>query len=133
MSSRWAHVLTGLGVLALGLVWLLGAVDLPPCPFATWLDLLCPMCGSTRAVEALMRGDLIQALRLNPMVPFWGLMLVLAALDLVWAVCFGPEVHGPCRRFMTWVGQTRPALVLLLAAWLATGAYLNLAMRAVLL
>ncbi len=37
----------------------------PQCPIHTFLHLLCPGCGSTRALAALLRGHLAEALHLN--------------------------------------------------------------------
>lgn len=78
---------------ALALVWLLGGAlvlaflfhfdpeggfPYPPCPFRTLTGLLCPGCGSTRAVYQLVHGNLPAALRLNP--------LLVASLPIVgWA------------------------------------------------
>jgi hypothetical protein len=46
----------------------------PPCPFHAVTGWLCPGCGSTRAMHALLHGHLIEALQLNPLavaaVPF---------------------------------------------------------------
>jgi hypothetical protein len=40
------------------------------CPSNTILALQCPGCGLSRAGSALAHGDLLQALRLNPIVPW---------------------------------------------------------------
>jgi hypothetical protein len=37
----------------------------PVCPFHTFLHVECPGCGATRALAALLRGHLVEALRLN--------------------------------------------------------------------
>ena len=37
----------------------------PACPVHEYLHLECPGCGATRALAALLRGHLIDALRLN--------------------------------------------------------------------
>jgi hypothetical protein len=37
----------------------------PQCPVREYLGLLCPGCGSTRALAALLRGHLIEALHRN--------------------------------------------------------------------
>ena len=39
----------------------------PACPFHEYLGILCPGCGATRALAALLRGHLTEALRLNPL------------------------------------------------------------------
>lgn len=48
---------------------------LPPCPLHATTGLHCPGCGSTRALAALVRGDLALAWRNNPLA-----MLALLAL-----------------------------------------------------
>src|SRR5919108_2900402 len=58
----------------------------PVCPIYQWTGLLCPGCGATRALHALLHGELFAALSLNPVVvvlsPFiaaiavWQLVLV---------------------------------------------------------
>ena len=39
---------------------------MPACPFHALTGWLCPLCGSTRAVLALTRGDVMQAVSFNP-------------------------------------------------------------------
>lgn len=49
------------------------------CPSAALLHRPCPACGSTRAVLALVHGDLVEMLRTNPIAPFataFGLVLL---------------------------------------------------------
>lgn len=54
----------------LGLAWL-ERVGSPPlvCPFRALTGWPCPTCGMTRAMVALLGGDLAGSLRLNPIVP----------------------------------------------------------------
>ena len=40
----------------------------PSCPLHACTGLLCPGCGATRALAALVHGNLVQALVLNPLV-----------------------------------------------------------------
>lgn len=46
-----------------------------PCAFAQTTHLPCPGCGSTRAVFALARGDLLGALRMNPLGPLLAILV----------------------------------------------------------
>lgn len=52
----------------------------PPCPLHAWTGLYCPGCGSTRALHALLHGDVAQALAMNPLLVC--LLPVLAAMAL---------------------------------------------------
>lgn len=44
-----------------------GGILLPPCPFRVLTGLACPGCGSVRAMQQLLHGNLIAALDLNPL------------------------------------------------------------------
>ena len=41
---------------------------LPPCLFHKWTGYYCPGCGGTRAVKALLRGDIIDSFCYHPVV-----------------------------------------------------------------
>lgn len=65
-------------------------VDLAPelsefgwCPFARVIGEPCPLCGGTRAVASLIRGDLANALRYNASVVVIFGLLVLIVTSLV--------------------------------------------------
>ena len=133
MSSRALHALVAAGIAVIGVIWLTGIADLPPCPLATYLSFLCPMCGSTRAVEAAASGDILLAFQLNPLFPFWSGVVGLVIIDLLWAIRFGPDAHGPCRRLLTGMSKRRWAMAALASSWIGTILYLNLTMRDVLL
>ena len=49
----------------------------PQCPIHSYLHILCPGCGATRALAALLRGDVMQAFHLN------ALTMLLAPLLLI--------------------------------------------------
>jgi hypothetical protein len=40
----------------------------PQCPFHQYLHLLCPGCGATRALAALLRGHLAEAMHFNALI-----------------------------------------------------------------
>ena len=73
-------------------------VTLWPCPSLTLLHIYCPGCGSTRAVAALLHGDLLLALRQDSVIPVMLLMAVLYYLEFalkVWGVRFRfPVIHN---------------------------------------
>ena len=73
-------------------------VTLWSCPSLTLLHIYCPGCGSTRAVAALLHGDLLLALRQNSVIPVMLLMAVLYYLEFalkVWGVRFRfPVIHN---------------------------------------
>ena len=54
-----------------------------PCLFHLMTGLYCPGCGGTRAVRALLRGDLAMSFQYHPLV------LYMAAVILAEAVSFG--------------------------------------------
>ena len=75
----------------------------PPCPFRTLTGWLCPGCGSTRAMHALLHGHLIQALGLNA----FAVAAVPVVAGHVIQQVFG---HGD-----TFVTSLRPAYIRVLA------------------
>jgi hypothetical protein len=124
--------LLGLGAFAAAL--LLWRVDptaagsvLPPCPLHALTGLYCPGCGSTRALHALLHGDVPTALSMNP--------LLVIALPLLAAMALNAAGWRPAGTQRLWraLGQPLPWLVVLLGfavlrnlpwapfAWLAPG------------
>ena len=100
---------------------------LPPCPVLALTGWLCPGCGSTRALHALLHGDLAKALAMNP-------LLVIASPLLAWMALNAAGVNLPGRRLlMPWAANPKFWLVVLLGygvlrnlpwlpfAWLAPG------------
>lgn len=125
-------LLLGLG--AIGVAVLLAGFDpnaagsiLPPCPFLALTGWLCPGCGSTRALHALLHGDLVRALAMNP-------LLVIASPVLAWMALNAAGANPPGRRLlMPWSANPKSWLVVLLGygvlrnlpwmpfSWLAPG------------
>jgi len=66
---RWiatAALAVGLLLCAALYLWPPGHGHLyPSCPIQEYLHIDCPGCGATRALSALLHGDLVDALRLN--------------------------------------------------------------------
>jgi hypothetical protein len=111
------------GLLA-ALLALAVALEVPFCPTATLLGVPCPGCGLTRATLSLLRGELMEALRLHPLVlllsPLYLGLIAAAALGYV----RGPRAAAPSARPSLWLDRrvTRMAWALLglvLAVWVA--------------
>lgn len=104
MYQRWQKMLVivapfaVLAVCALIAWFVLHYVTLLPCPSYTLLHIYCPGCGSTRAVGALMHGDVLLSLRQNPAIVVMLLLAVLYYLEFalkVWGVRFRiPLLHN---------------------------------------
>ena len=78
-----------LGALALIARFVLANVTFPPCISLTYLHFYCPGCGSTRAVRALLEGNLLLALRQNLSVPAVGFVALLYYIEFalkIWGV-----------------------------------------------
>jgi hypothetical protein len=66
----------------------------PLCPIHEYLHLLCPGCGATRALSALLHGDLTAALHFNAL----AILIVLPLAALYAAICFKRALRdGPFR------------------------------------
>jgi len=100
-------------------VWVLRRFDpsvagspLPGCLFYEFTGLYCPGCGMTRALHALVHGDLAQMMAMNPLLP-----LLMIAVPLLVLQGFGYRLPLPKAVVATlisakfWIG-------LLLGFWL---------------
>ena len=65
-------------LLVLCAAWLRLGLPLPSCTFKAWSGLPCATCGTTRLLEALVAGRLVEALAWNPLV------FCAIALSAVW-------------------------------------------------
>ena len=91
------------------------APDLPPCFFHQITGLPCPTCGGTRAVLALLSGDVPGALHANPLVAAILVFFTGGGLFAGAIAAFGRGVREPARI----PGSGRAALVVVVAAnWL---------------
>jgi hypothetical protein len=89
----------------------------PRCPIHELTGLLCPGCGATRALAALLHGRLSEALHQNGL---FVLLLPFAALYLTAA-------WRGTRKGESWPSLPRPMLGVLLLATLAFAVWRNLA------
>ena len=68
------------------------ALWLLPCPINTYLGLLCPGCGMTRAVKAICKFHFLQGILYNPAAPILGLIGGLYYIEQ-WFLLFGKRIH----------------------------------------
>ena len=116
-KKRNILLLCALPFAAFGLMLLLSAAYmrlaapyLPPCIFRALTGYRCPSCGMTHSVNALLSGDLPEALRQNALIPAAALLLIWKYAAL-WAAALGAKKrlfpHG--KRF--WLGLLAAALL----------------------
>lgn len=77
----------------------------PFCPIHRYTGLLCPGCGATHALAALLHGRLLEALHRNPLV-----LALLPLAVLYAALAYSRALTG---RSPTWPTLPRPALIAL--------------------
>ena len=85
----------------------------PVCPMHRILGLLCPGCGTLRAMHSLLHGDVIQALAFNSL--FVLLCPWLALWSLNHAACALSGMRLVPVRVTSWLGWTVLAVVLVFA------------------
>jgi len=56
----------------------------PRCPIYLYLHLQCPGCGATRALAALLRGHIAEALHLNPLTTLLLPLVLLYSTHHLW-------------------------------------------------
>ena len=69
---RFGLVFIAVGSLLLAVycIWLKPILPAISCPFSSVLGIYCPGCGGTRAVKALLHGQIIQSFWYHPLVPY---------------------------------------------------------------
>lgn len=109
-----AAVVAGAGV------WALRTYDpnvagnpFPPCMFRAFTGCYCIGCGLTRAMHALVHGDIARAFSMNPL---GVLVLPLMPLMVAWSGGWRPRLLAP---LMRWVLEPKLWLVLLPSYWIA--------------
>lgn len=117
-SHKW--LLAGAAIAVPAAVWLLRTYDpnvagnpFPPCMFHAFTGYFCIGCGLTRALHALVHGDVLRALALNPL----GL-IVLGLIPVMGAWSAGWQPRG-LQPLMRWVLEPKLWLFLLPSYWVA--------------
>jgi hypothetical protein len=67
----------------------------PQCPIYNSFHLLCPGCGTTRALAALLRGHLREALHLNPLTTLMLPITAAYAIQIYRNYLSGKPIHWP--------------------------------------
>jgi hypothetical protein len=105
---------------AVAALWLRLGLPLPECRLREFTGIPCPTCGSSRLVESLLSGRVLEAAAMNPLI-FAGLAAVLL-WALVSAACW---VFGlPTWRLALTRWERRALVLLLIAAVLISWAYI---------
>jgi hypothetical protein len=89
------------------------------CPMKAATGVPCPGCGLTRAIAALLRGDLLASLRAHAYAPLIVLALLLTGLTLLLPKSSRLAFISRVESFERRTGVTAIALVCLLVYWLA--------------
>ena len=109
LALAFAAFLVGIALVPLAAVP--SFLSLHTCAFKGATGLPCPLCGGTRAAQALLRGDLVRACYLNV-----AALPAIAALVGVWIVLIVEATRG--RAVINWnavIGRLRSVLPLLVA------------------
>ena len=118
--ALWMAALASAAVAAGAGVWLLRSFDpnaagspFPPCMFRAFTGFYCVGCGLTRALHALVHGDVAGAFGMNPL---GVLMLGLVPLMVAWGRGWQPRALRPAMGVLM---EPKLWLVLLPAYWVA--------------
>lgn len=89
----------------------------PSCLFHETTGLLCPGCGAGRALQALLRADVIGALRMNPLAVLLGPPALFALASEALA-SIGPNAPIRLPRLAVGAGTARALAALVIAFWI---------------
>ena len=104
----------GAGVAA---IWLRLDLPRPICHLREWTGVPCPTCGSSRMVEALLRGEVFEALRWNPLALLTVVLLALWAVASTSRHLLGLPPLRPLLESWERTALRLSAVVLLVAGW----------------
>lgn len=76
--------------------------DSGPCLFNLATGYYCPGCGNTRSAEALLRGNIVLALRNNAVLPFLAFVLLILYIELIFSVLGKPKKLLPRKVWFWW-------------------------------
>jgi hypothetical protein len=79
----WGSILVLAALLATA--WLFSGIATPRCPLYAATGIPCPTCGMTRATSSLLRGEIVEAFTLNP-------LMAAALLGATLYVCYATVV-----------------------------------------
>ncbi len=96
--------------------WLLSVLKLEgECDFHNKTGLYCPGCGGTRALFALLRGNVLLSIYYYPIIPY------VAGIFCLWAVRYIVSVlwpDGPIRKMPYKMGYVYAGIIIFYANWL---------------
>lgn len=105
---------------AVAALWLRLGLPLPDCRLREWTGIPCPTCGSSRLVESLLFGRILEAAAMNPFIFAGSTAVVLWAMISAVRWVFGlPTWHLVLTRW-----ERRALVLLLIAALLTSWAYI---------
>jgi hypothetical protein len=113
-------------VLVSGILWIVlnaaGLISFSPCPFHLITGWACPSCGTTRAIMALIHGNIAGSLLINPIAIVVCLLLLCFGLCWTWDLLTGRNTRVRIiERFGLLIQRRRvalPLVVLVLANWI---------------
>lgn len=91
--------LVAVTLLALISFFIIKYIQFPPCMFYKFTGIYCPGCGATRAVNALLHGDIMLSLRQNPIIIISLFFAVLLYIEPVVKALCKKDFRSPVRNF----------------------------------